>query len=254
MRKVFSVALMAAMVCLIGMVKDASATVTITLEWSACGGGMGGCSATGSDTIKVDGSGQTLRLEVFMSHDIGVLALGYGLEQHSVSLNFDTALENELNFGPGAMTATEWVGTDTNPTAGVSIYDPIGSGVSSLNSTGAVAGRINSYESGAGLQGLPANGVAYTVGTFTATAPARYNIGSAFFLVNGALDDGADIFAGLFNLPGILDGFVDIDGNPLPVSSFSFGTATIIPEPGTVSLLGLGLVGLILAGRRSRRS
>jgi hypothetical protein len=26
----------------------------------------------------------------------------------------------------------------------------------------------------------------------------------------------------------------------------------IIPEPGTASLMGLGLVGLILAGRRSR--
>jgi hypothetical protein len=41
-----------------------------------------------------------------------------------------------------------------------------------------------------------------------------------------------------------------------PVTELPFNGASInvVPEPGTVSLLGLGLVGLILAGRRSRRS
>jgi hypothetical protein len=100
---------------------------------------------------------------------------------------------------------------------------------------------------------LPATGAAYTVGSTTATAPARYRIAQVFFDVNGAITDGADVFSGLFNTP-----FDQIygPGGVLPESELVFGTATLnlVPEPGTVSLLGLGLVGLILAGRRSRRS
>ena len=65
--------------------------------------------------------------------------------------------------------------------------------------------------------------------------------------------DGVDVFSGLFN--GLFDGIYDGDNNP--VSAIIFGTATLnptpaIPEPGTVSLLGLGLVGLVLASRRRR--
>src|SRR4029450_2064367 len=83
-----------------------------------------------------------------------------------------------------------------------------------LESTGAVAGRINSFESVNdffGTQLLPRNGAAYSVGTWTATAPARYRVGQAFFTVNaGAFTDGADVFSGLFN--GLFDAFADANG------------------------------------------
>jgi len=247
MRKVFSVALMAAMVCLVGMTKDASATVTIALEWSGCGGGGGGCTATGSDTITVGViGGQTLRLDVYLSHD-----LTQGLESHTFSLNFDPSLDNEDNYGP--MATTEWAGTDVNPGPNSEAYGPFTGGVTTHESTTAITGRINSFES-ASFGRLPANGAAYSVGTYSATAPARYRIGQAFFTSNGAATDGADIFAGFFNTP--FDIIIDGNSTIVPTGTITFGTATInvIPEPGTISLLGLGLVGLVLAGRRSRRS
>jgi hypothetical protein len=246
MRKVFSVALMAAMVCLVGMTKDASATITVTLEWGACSA----CTGLGTDTLLVaPGGGQTLRLDIFMSHDVAA-----GFESHSFSLNFDTALDNELNLGP--MTTIEWGGSDVDPGPNTSSYSALSTGVSTLDSTGANAGRANSFES-AGITGvLPASGVAYSVGTNTATAPARYRVGQAFFTVTAsAASDGADIFSGAFNLPGIIDTFVDGNGTLISNATVIYGNATVnIPEPGTVSLLGLGILGLVLAGRRVRRS
>jgi hypothetical protein len=253
MRKVFSVALMAAMVCLVGMTKDASATITITLEWGACGGGTGGCTATGTDSITVNpGGGQTLRLDVFLSHD-----LTQGIAAEAFSLNFDTGGENEFNLNAGTMVAIEWTGSDIHPGPAADVYGPITPTVTSHESApGApgATGRINSYDSGFDVAlYLPAStGAAYSVGTFTGTAPTRYRVGQAFFTVNAAVTDGADVFAGLF---AAADEFVD-GLNQINPGVLVFGSATIdvVPEPGTVSLLGLGLVGLVLAGRRSRRS
>jgi hypothetical protein len=251
MRKVFSVAMMAAMVCLVGMSRDASATATVTLVWGACGGGAGGCLGTGTSTLTVaPGGGQTVRLDIFLQHNEVT-----GMNANVFSLNFDTDLGNELNFTAG-MPPVEWLGTDTNPGPGNDAYVPFTAGTGgTFESLGASAGRINSYDSGTvATSNLPATGVAYTVGTFTATAPASYRIGQAFFTVNaGAFVDGADVFSGSFN--GGFD--VSTNGDNATVT-MNFGTASVnsipIPEPGTVSLLGLGLLGLVLAGRRSRRS
>jgi len=256
MRKVLSVAMMAAMLSFVGMTKDAGATVTISLEWAACAtAALCAGSVLGSNTITVNpGGGQTLRLDIYMQTTV---AAPIGIESHAFSLQFDTNLENELNLGP--MANTEWSGTDTDPSGGTSIYGTFTAGLTSLESSGASLGRINNYESASLGLNLPATGVAYSylVGTvtFTATAPARYLVGAAFFTVNGAVSDGADVFSGYFAIGDkiiIGDGL----GTIIPTTDINWGTATInvVPEPGTVSLLGLGLVGLILAGRRSRRS
>ena len=187
-------------------------------------------------------SGQTLRLDIYLSHD-----LTQELASHSFSLNFDTALNDDLDLGP--MAPVEWAGTNVDPGTGVSTYGPITAGFTTTESTLAVAGRIDSYESGSFTGVLPRNSAAYTVGTSTATAPARYRIGQAFFTVNSVT---TDVVSGLFS--GLFDLQVDGLGVTVPPGTITFGTAAVnvIPEPGTVSLLGLGLVGLVLARRRRR--
>jgi PEP-CTERM motif len=247
MRNAISALLAAGLLSLVGVARDASATITFTLEWGACSA----CTGLNTDTITVDpGGGQTLRLDVYMSHD---LAQGFAI--HSVSLNFDT----DLDLGP--MVSSEWGGTDVNPNPAVSdAYSPLSTGVTTAESPGPGGpGRINSYESGALIGVLPANGLAYSLGTHTATAPARYRIGQAFFTVNAGAplgDDGFDVFSGAFNLPGIIDTIFDGNGTEVPQGTILYGNAAVnvIPEPGTVSLLGLGLIGLVLTGRRARRS
>jgi hypothetical protein len=83
------------------------------------------------------------------------------------------------------------------------------------------------------------------------TAGNCTTLGTAAFILSGT---GGIIAVGGVGMPGgtsILDGaFLDIAGNTALVSLGSF---TIIPEPTTASLLGLGLLGLTVAGR-SRKS
>ena len=227
MRKLFAVALMPAMVCLVGMTRDAAATVTFDLIWTATSGAGPG---VGTSTIAAV-AGDTITLSLRMTTD-------EALYLHSVSINFDTDLTNELNLvGSG-----EWFGSAFGTASMATVYQPltIGTG-SAVESTGAMAGRINEFESGVltGPLYLPA-------GTYT--------IGTAAFQTNTVTVDGADVFVGLFD--------ASVDGvfgpGAIPVSNLVFKPATVnadpVPEPGTLSLLGLSLVGLVLARRHRRRS
>lgn len=54
------------------------------------------------------------------------------------------------------------------------------------------------------------------------------------------------------DLSGVLDGFVSSGFSTIFPSPGNVTGITIIPEPTTAALLGLGIVGLVVAGRRSR--
>jgi hypothetical protein len=218
---------MAAMVCLVGMTRDAGATVTIDLVWSSTSGGGSGA---GTSTITAL-PGDTLELSVILSNN-------QTLAGHFFSVNFDTDLADELNLlGAGNWTGSTF-GTGTMQTA----YVPLGAVGPNVESSGIIAGRINTYNSGA------------TTGTLYLPT-GTYTVGTARFVVTGNVStDGLDLFSGLFNTG--FDTIGDNASQPIPSSALVFNSASVnvIPEPGTVSLLGLGLVGLVLAGRRSRRS
>ncbi len=227
MRKVFSVALMAAAICLVGIAKDASAAVSFSIVWV---GNTGGGPLGGSSTTAVAGNILTMEIRMTNTETLG---------GHGVSLNYDTNLSNELNFVGGA----EWSGTTYGAGTMVSNYSSIVVGLGPpppVESTAVLAGRVNTYESGVitGPTFLP-------LGT--------YVIGTARFVANGA---GVSLLElGLFNIgvDEVLNSNYLAFGTT-PAATYGSGQVNVIPEPGTASLLGLGLVGLILAGRRSRRS
>jgi len=74
------------------------------------------------------------------------------------------------------------------------------------------------------------------------------SMGTAVFVLSGT--SGVISIGGVGAAGGTVVGdgtFVDIAGDPAQVT---LGTFTVIPEPTTASLLGLGLLGLTIAGRR----
>jgi hypothetical protein len=169
----------------------------------------------GSNSISVS-PGATVVATIFLD----ATAEG-GTNSYGISVDFDTELGNVLAL----QSATEFLpaGMQLNFTPGITNVVDSGAGTS---------GVVGSIEAGA-LFGSPVTATKFAIGTIA-------------FLANSV---GTTVLnSGFFN-PGV-DGYNDINGTPAAITSFGTASITVVPEPGTAALVGLGMLGLAIAGRK----
>jgi hypothetical protein len=215
MRKVFSVALLATLACVFGL--SANAGTTIDVVWAD---GPGDLTILPGDTA--GGGSRTMNV---------ILNTTDPLTYYSISVAYDSlnglavtsAAQSPFRFFPPATVCTPLGPLADNPGL-----------------------RVSSFSCAVGVPNAPPSipvGT-YNIGTIvwdtSATTPGSTAI-SAFVAI------GADSTTAV--IPPASGNIVDVTFTQVLGPGVNLN---IVPEPGTASLLGLGLVGLILAGRRSR--
>ena len=197
-----------------GFVRDARAGATVDLLFVRHNG------APIAPTTSVTGvlPGDTLEMVARMTNDQALTAAFF-------SISYDLDLVDRVDI----ISAFQWGGLAVNKAA-TDFFAPF---VALGGDTGTSIGSFNGFVTNVALpRTLPPG--SYQMGTVTWLAKGAGDVSIASFL-SGA-DDFGDAF---FN-------------NISSLVSLHSATAEVIPEPGTASLLGLGLVGILLMGRRSR--
>jgi hypothetical protein len=224
-----SIAVMAALAA-VGFARGASATVSVDLVWQDTG--------NSTLTISANDPGATCNLTGFNGGpvagrcmDVIVTITGDTLVSIGTSVTFNSA--SGLDFSQG----WQWWGTSWVQGGKTATMVPLGSHSAYEFIPNSVVSDFN------GVIAPPAGPPSLPAGT--------YKVGTIVWNTSGVTSSSV-----LSAFISALDGFAN--GALVDITTLvNLGTAslnvTVVPEPGTASLLGLGLVGLIVAGRRNRK-
>jgi len=221
----------------LGLSSSASADATVDLVWLSS---SNTAAVTGTSAIQ-GAPGDTITLGIFLT------AGTEGLSSYGVSISFDAPGFNQLDLNPiGSKTAATEYGLKATVTCtpfpacffNTPTMAPFTPGVSGVvESTGANTGFVYTFEAG-------------TLGNGLLASFGAFQIGEIDFTVNTPVKDGPNLASGFFNVGA--DGAYDNASQPVTVIWGGASIDAFAPEPGTAALLGMGLVGLVLAGRRQR--
>lgn len=234
-RKLFLTTLMAGLCCL-GISSTASA-FSVNLNWLNAAGGPIDSVSGNSVTLASASTIATLTLDISITTDSrGTGGFGFLFE-------WDRDLGNELDFLSGTGIPAPFV------VIGGGYFAPLAPTYPFPD----VARRLQESTAGGqeGIIGQLEAALTFGAGTGGFTV----SIGTVTFVTTGSVaNDGDDVFSnGGWPSPPIQTNVLAENFSNI-TSSVAFGGASVnyIPEPGTLSLLGLGVGALVFAGRRRK--
>jgi hypothetical protein len=209
----FILGLVGGLVAVAGFAGSSSASATIDLIWAS----------SGTATTSVLASDTGIVLQVIIT------AGPLGSQGAGVSVAYADIL------GEASVT-----GFASTPSIGNGSPLPATLGTTTINGS-----RVENINSAAIL--------IFSIGTGLTAAGQTHQLGTITF---SGLGGAGGVFTLSSDASGISDGVLDLAGNDI-TGTTTFNTASMnvapVPEPGTLSLLGMGLGGLYVVGRRSSR-
>ena len=206
-----------------------------------------GCSVNGSGLDCTASAATTLNFSIIIVNDAG------GMAGYSFGAEWDSNLENALTVNSAVQGYQTYVTVSAGP-------PPVTVGYNVLNGSGAPVGPGGVTQSTAGAAGQATNWEAIGASPDSNVNVQSANLSFRAGRISVTVDSttGTRLQLGWYN--PLQDAFVSGSSASLAEGDITFGYVDFnggsnggVPEPGTTLLMGLGMLGLIVAGRSSRK-